>query len=59
MANLHKGNKPISSKRDFEVLNNLLEALVKDDYIIGENKTFVEGLLKESKEREAIYTGKK
>ena len=46
-------------REHFEVLNNLLEALVKDDYIIGENKTFVEGLLKESKQREEIYTGKK
>ena len=36
----------------FEILNNLLEALIKDPEVNSEDKKYLKMLLKESKERE-------
>jgi glycosyltransferase involved in cell wall biosynthesis len=55
----HKTLRLQNFRAHFEVLNNLLESLIKDDDVNAENKTFIEGLLKESKQREVFYTGKK
>ena len=38
----------------FEILNNLLEALIKDPEVNSEDKKYLKMLLKESKEREKI-----
>ena len=43
----------------FEVLNDLLKALIKDPYVLPENKTYCEKLLNESIEREKNITKNK
>ena len=51
--NKTKGKKQLKNLRNhFEVLNNLLEALIKDPKINKDNKLFCERLLNEFKIRE-------
>ena len=48
----HKRIKLKNFRAHFEVLNNLLEALIKDPEVTSEDKKYCEQLLKESKIRE-------
>ena len=46
-------------RSDFEILNNLLEALLGEPAVTADDKKYLEQLLKESKEKESLINQNK